>query len=280
MKFSVFTASTPEWTPAEAAAKLAAQGWDGVEWRVTDQEEPGTVGFWAGNRATWPLTGLEAALPEIARVTAAAGLQLSALGGYARCYDHEAVERLLAATAKLGARRVRVMVPALGGQPYRTLFDAARRDFAWIAERAAHHRVQALVELHHRTVTASASAALRLVGGLDPAAVGVIHDVGNLVIEGHEDFASAFDLLGDYLAHVHVKNVAWRQTGRRPDGSAVWTETWAPLREGQADLPAYFRALKAHGYDGWVTLEDFSTELPLEERTKDNLVYVRELANG
>jgi sugar phosphate isomerase/epimerase len=277
MKFSVFTASTPDWTPAEAATRLAAQGWDGVEWRVTDQA-PGPVGFWAGNLATWPLTGLEACVPEIARITAVAGLELSAIGGYARCYDHANVERLLAATAMLGARRVRVMVPALGDAPYRELFDAARRDFAWVASRAAHHRVQALVELHHRTITASASAALRLVDGLDPAAVGVIHDVGNLVIEGHEDYASAFDLLGDYLAHIHVKNVAWRETGHRPDGSAIWTETWAPLRTGQADLAAYFAALKAHGYDGWVTLEDFSTELPLEERTKDNLAYVRGLA--
>ena len=39
MRFSVFTASTPDWTPAQAADLLAAQGWDGIEWRITDQEE-------------------------------------------------------------------------------------------------------------------------------------------------------------------------------------------------------------------------------------------------
>jgi sugar phosphate isomerase/epimerase len=38
---------------------------------------------------------------------------------------------------------------------------------------------------------------------------------------------------------------------------------------------AYFAALVRCGYDGWVTTEDFSTELPLEERTRDNLAYVR-----
>jgi len=38
VKFSVFTASTPDWDPAEAARNLAAQGWDGIEWRITDQE--------------------------------------------------------------------------------------------------------------------------------------------------------------------------------------------------------------------------------------------------
>jgi sugar phosphate isomerase/epimerase len=50
-----------------------------------------------------------------------------------------------------------------------------------------------------------------------------------------------------------------------------------PLRDGRADLAGYFRALVEHGYDGWVTLEDFSTVLPLERRTRENLAYVREL---
>jgi sugar phosphate isomerase/epimerase len=135
-----------------------------------------------------------------------------------------------------------------------------------------------LVELHHRTICASASSALRLLDGLDPAHVGVIHDAGNLLIEGQEDYRSAFELLGAYLAHVHVKNVAWRETGRRADGSAVWSAQWAPLRDGVADFGAYFGALRAHGYDGWVTLEDFSTALPLAERTRDNLASVRTLA--
>lgn len=275
MRFSVFTASTPEWTPAEATRILAAQGWDGIEWRVTDQPAATPPGFWAGNRATWPLTGLEECLPEIARVTATAGLGLSALGGYARASDRSNVERLLSATARLGAGRVRVVMPQLAEGDYRALFATTRADLAWVAQRAARHGVTALVELHHRTIAASASAAMRLVDGLDPTHIGVIHDIGNLVIEGHEEPLSAFQMLGDYLAHVHVKNVAWRPTGVGPDGATLWTEDWATLRAGQADLERYFEALARHGYDGWVTVEDFSTELPLEQRTADNLAYLK-----
>lgn len=275
MNFSVFTASTPEWTPAEAASILAAQGWDGIEWRITDQEPAPEPGFWMGNRATWPLTGLEASLPAIARITREAGLAFSALGGYARSYDRRNVERMLAAAAALDAGRVRVTMPAVDDGRYRDLFDATRRDLEWAAQRAAHHRVTVLVELHHRTIVASASAAIRLVDGLDPNHVGVIHDLGNVIIEGQEDYRAAFDMLGPYLAHVHVKNVAWRPSGRSPDGSTVWAEEWATLRDGQADVEAYFRALAEYGYDGWVTVEDFSTELPIEARTQDNLAYVR-----
>ncbi|MEV8512278.1 sugar phosphate isomerase/epimerase [Dactylosporangium sp. NPDC051484] len=275
MRFSVFTASTPDWTPEEAVANLAEQGWDGVEWRVTDQEPADAPGFWAGNRATWPLTGLEDRLGDIDRLTRGAGLDYSGIGGYARSFERDDVARLLAATAALGAGRVRVNMPLLRTGDYRDLFAGARKDLEWATAEAARHGVAVLVELHHETIASSASAALRLLDGLDPAAVGVIHDLGNLVIEGHEDHRAAFQLLGPYLQHVHVKNVAWHRTGTAADGTVSWKADWATLREGQADVGAYLRALREHGYDGWVTLEDFSTALPLAERTRDNLAYVR-----
>jgi sugar phosphate isomerase/epimerase len=277
MKFSVFTASTPDWTPQEAVSHLAEQGWDGVEWRVTDQAEAAQPGFWAGNRATWPMTGLEASLAEIASITRAAGLEMSAIGGYVPCADHGNVERILAATATLGANRVRVMMPKLGTAGYRELFDAARADLRWVAEQAARHDVTALVELHHGTITASASAAMRLIDGLDPRHVGVIHDIGNLIIEGYEEPLAALEMLGEYVAHVHVKNVAWRPVGVGADGSTQWHEDWSPLRDGQVNVGGYFEALHRFGYDGWVTVEDFSTAVPLAERTRDNLTYLRSI---
>jgi sugar phosphate isomerase/epimerase len=275
MRFAVFTASTPDWTPVEAAATLAAQGWDGIEWRVTDQEESEVPGFWAGNRATWPLTGLEENLDEMRRVTTEVGLEFSGIGAYAQASDHENVERVLAATAALGAPRVRVTMPHTGTGHYRELFARTRADLEWVAERATRHGVQAVVELHHGTIVASASAAFRLVDGLDPARVGVIHDTGNLVREGQEDYLSAFELLGEYLAHVHVKNTGWWPRSRADDGTVGWEADWATLRAGQVDFDAYFTALARVGYDGWVTLEDFSTELPLVERTADGLAYLR-----
>ncbi|MVA76423.1 TIM barrel protein [Auraticoccus sp. F435] len=278
MRFSVFTASTPEWTPEEAARTIAAQGYEGIEWRVVDQPPSEETGFWRGNRATWPLTGLEDSLEEMARVTSEAGLEISGLCPYVPCTQRDDVERVIAATAAVGARQLRVGVPGVAaGETYPEVFQRCREAYAWVAERAAAHGVKALVELHHRTLTASASAAVRLLDGLDPDAVGVIHDLGNLLNEGQEDHRWAFQLLGPYLAHVHVKNAAWRPSGTREDGTVDWEFGWATLRGGQADVEGYLRALAEHGYDGWVTLEDFSTELPLEQRTADNLAYLRSL---
>lgn len=284
MKFSVFTASTPEWTPREAAATLAEQGWDGVEWRIVDQPAAPAdqVGFWSGNRATWPLTGLEEAVSEILSVTRDAGLEFSGIGGYAKAHEHDDVERLLAATSALGAGQVRVAMPRTDtGEPYPVVFERTRRDLEWVVERAGVHGVKALVELHHETITPSASAAKRLLDGLDPARVGVIHDLGNLINEGFENHAAAFELLGDHLAHVHVKNARWVTDGdRTADGSLVWRHEWAALRDGQANVGDYLTDLREHGYDGWVTLEDFSTDLPLAERTHDNLSFLHSLVGA
>ena len=43
-------------------------------------------------------------------------------------------------------------------------------------------------------------------------------------------------------------------------------------------MAALFRALRDIGYDGWVFFEDFSTEQPLRGRNRDNLAYVRQVA--
>lgn len=290
MKFSVFTASTPDWTPSQAASTLAEQGWDGVEWRIVDDRPadgavvPAGRSFWAGNNSTWQFTGIQDQVGEIARITDAAGLEYSGIGGYQQASDHEGVETMLRVTSELGARQVRVSMPMYRqekertGETYGKIFDRTRADLEWAVTRATELGVKALVELHHMTITPSASAALRLVDGLDPEHIGVIHDLGNLVIEGQEDHLAAFELLGPYLAHAHVKNARWVDTGdTRADGSTIWQNEWAPLRTGQASVSEYLDALRQVGYDGWVTIEDFSTDLPLEARTADNLAYLRSL---
>ncbi|MFT4030569.1 MAG: sugar phosphate isomerase/epimerase family protein, partial [Protaetiibacter sp.] len=242
----------------------------------TDQREADPPGFWAGNRATWPLTGLAESVPQIARITREAGLEFSALGGYCVAADRDGVLRTLEATAALGAGRVRVRMPFNDVDDYATVFARTRAELEWAAARAGQLGVKVLVELHHQTITSSASSARRLVEGIDPTTIGVIHDLGNLLVEGHEDTRAALQLLGEYLAHVHVKNAVWERTGEIGiDGDVRWTASWAPLREGIASVPDYFRALAEAGYDGWVTLEDFSTHLPLEERLEDDLAFLR-----
>lgn len=283
MKLAVFTVSLPEWTPEQAVQRLAAQGWDGIEFRVVDAPPAGpdqAPGFWSGNRCTVGLSEFAERAPQLARMVAGAGLGLPSVGAYPTCDQPADVELALRGTAALGAAVVRVRTPALGSAPYPELFDRARRLFPTIADRAGELGVKVVVELHHGTVVSSPSAALRLLDGLDPAHIGVLHDVGNMLAEGNEDVLSGLQMLGPYLAHVHVKNGQWSPGPPRGDGTRSWSFDWTPMAEGQADLPALFAALRSVGYDGWVSSEDFSTAVPLEERTAGNLALLRSLAAG
>jgi sugar phosphate isomerase/epimerase len=282
VKFALFSGSTPEWTPAELAAILKAQGWDGVEWRVVDQKPTAEVGFWAGNRATFPLTGWAGRAGEINAVTSGAGLEHAALAGYVAVSDREALEVLFEGTAAIGARRVRVNVPkALPGSRYGELFAQTRLDLEHVVARAKAHGVQALIQIHHGNILSTSSAAIRMVQGLDPACISLIHDLGNMTIEGREGlntYTPGMEILGPYLAHVHVKNAAWRPTTTHPDETVDWSWSWAPLASGLGDVKGYFKSLKEVGYDGWVTVENFLSDLPSAERIAGDLRYLKAAA--
>jgi sugar phosphate isomerase/epimerase len=101
-----------------------------------------------------------------------------------------------------------------------------------------------------------------------------------MVHEGYEQYRLGLEVLGPYLAHVHLKNARWEAVGTRPDGSTEWRASWAPITKGVVDMAALFRGLRAVGYDGWVSFEDFSTEQPLRQRIRDNLAYIKQVAAG
>jgi len=115
--------------------------------------------------------------------------------------------------------------------------------------------VRCAIELHPGTLACSASAALRILDGLDPARVGVILDVANLVCEGNEPLPLVLDWLGPYLAHVHVKDVAATTDGQ---GWSAVAMPFAPLGRGVVRWPECLRCLHRAGYAGWLAIENFT----------------------
>jgi sugar phosphate isomerase/epimerase len=278
MKYAVFTVSLPEWSPEQALAELRDAGYDGIEWRVTDQQSAASPGFWAGNRCTWPLTSFVADAPRIRTLTEASGLAIPSLGTYVSCEDLGAVEIAMQGAVLVGAPQLRVGVPRYDGSvSYLELREQARAQYREVAVLAHKYGLRALIEIHMGNITPSASAAAAFLEGFDPQVVGVIHDAGNMVHEGYEHYRLGLEVLGSFLAHVHIKNAAWRVVGQRANGSAEWQAGFAPLREGAVDLKALFQALRAVGYDGWLSFEDFTPGGDLRARVHDNLAYIKEL---
>ena len=272
MKVGVFTVSLPDLTPDEAVREIKDAGYDGVEWRVTHvpeelrSDEPS---FWGNNLCTLEPTVEEARRAR--RLSEEAGLEIPGLGTYVALGDLEAAHEAMRFAVTAGVPQVRVGAGAPDGRPYEELFDAAREFLAGDEDLARSHGVKALIEIHHKTICPSASLAQRLVSSFDPGLVGVILDPGNMAQEGFEDYRIGAELLGPYLAHVHIKNSAFE----RPAGGGVWEPRWAPLEDGVVDFGQVFEALEHVGYDGWLVMEDFSGVRPSREALKYNLEFLR-----
>lgn len=286
MKFAVFTVSLPEFTPAETVQALREYGYEGVEWRVIDEPPRpagSTVapGFWEGNRCTIPLSTLVEEAPKIRAMTEAAGLSIPAVGTYVSCKDIQQVEHAMKGVKALGAPALRVNVPTFDGKvSYLRLRDQAIGQYRDVEALAKQYGLKALVEMHMGNIVPSASACAAFMHNFDPRYVGSIHDAGNMVYEGYEHYRMGMEVLGPYLAHVHLKNSRWEVIGKRADGSTEWKANAAPLHQGIVNISALFDAMAAVGYDGWVSFEDFSLEAPMPQRTRENLQFAKQFARA
>ena len=263
MRLGVFSVSMPEYDPAQTVRLLAQAGFDAVEWRMTaptpEERGPGYSHdrrYWSNNRSTLDWDRPAEALAEAKALCDEAGIAISAIGGYRQAEDYNGVVRCIAAAGAVGCKKLRVAMPKYGGEPgYTALFEKTRAQLQRLAQPAAEHGVKLLLENHMDTIIPSVSAAQRLVDGFSPEVVGVIVDPGNMVYEGYERYRMGFELLGPHLAHVHVKNARWVR-----DDAGKWRAEFCPMDAGIADIPDFLAQLRAFGYDGDVSVEDFSNE--------------------
>ncbi len=280
MKFAVFTVSTPTITPEEVAPKLREYGYDGIEWRVVD-EPPNAPGmtFWHGNKSTIPMSGFADQVERLKQLAGDNGLEMPVLGTYVRSNDPwEQIEAAVGAAVALGVPKLRINVRQYNGtEPFKPVWDKAREDYKRIEELVGKHDVLALIEIHHGTICPSASATRYFLDGFDPKRIGVIHDAGNMVHEGHENFRMGLELLGEYLSHVHIKNARWFPVKYLEDKSVVWKCDWTAVHKGIVDMRLLFLTLQTIGYDGWISFEDFSTERTLDDRLRENLAFVKKV---
>lgn len=280
MKYAVFTVSTPTLTLEELAPKLHALGYDGWELRVVDEPpNPKGMEFWHGNKSTVPASAFGEQVERLKALGREHQLEVASLGTYVRSDDDwSLIEQAFANAVAIGAPSLRVNVPQYSGDlAFKPIWDKAREDFRRIEQHARETGVKALIETHHGTICPSASAARMMVEGLDPKHVGVIHDLGNMVHEGFETYRMGLEILGEYLALVHVKNTTLFPFKTREDRTVEWRAKFWPMHQGVADVRALIGALLDIGYDGWISFEDFSTQVPIDDRLAFNIEFVKRL---
>ena len=94
---------------------------------------------------------------------------------------------------------------------------------------------------------------------LDGSSISLCLDTGHLLIGG-TDPAELARQAPARIAHLHLKDVdstvaAKVQSGQLTYSQAVKQGMYRPLGQGDVDVPAIVGHLRAHGYNGWYTLE-------------------------
>ena len=292
MKLSVYTVSMPEYDIAECVALIKEMGYDAVEWRVDNtgdnsammayfqnltEEQKYGARYWIDNHATLNINDIRNECLKAKALCDEAGIEICNLATTLRG-DISTMEAVLAAAAEIGCKTVRgPMATYDPSKPYWDQFNEYREYLRTCEPMLKKYGIKFLIETHHGMMISSASSALRVLDGFDPESFGLFYDPGNMVYEGYATSQLGVEMLGKYLAHVHIKNAALVPNGEDEFGATKYEQAWSPLKKGSANLAALIKALVKVGYDGVLSVEDFSNEKPTREKLEENIAYLKQL---
>ncbi len=282
MKLSVTSVMLPRWDLETTFTKLGERGYDGIELRCRyNPEDPhAELSNWGRHLTDVSPDNILDKAPQIRDLSERTGVRVCALAPNFTYDQTEIIEKIFT-----GARAIDRHNPPLirvGAQrhnraaPYIPQFLNARAGFANLVERARDFGVKIIYEIHVGTIAVSASRTIELLKNFDPDHIGAIFDVPNMIRVGLEDSRMGLELLGPYLAHVHIGNARPVQTGRDATGRMQWQWDFCDLREGMADIPQILQDLKDVGYRGYISLEEFGPGDD-EEKIRADGTYLKAL---
>lgn len=220
---------TPVSTEADCR-RIAAQATEaGVE----------IAGLASGLGWQYPITAQDAAIREKGIEAVAASLRVARWLG---------TDTILLVPGGVGAE----FIPGFPVTPYNVAYENALLGLKKLAPIAAENRVTIGVENVWNKFLLSP---LELRGLLDTVGspyVGSYFDMGNVILTGYPEQWPA--ILGGRIKRVHAKD--FKRAVATLDG-------FCPLGEGDVNFPAVMAALRAIGYDSYVTAEFFHCEQDL-----------------
>jgi inosose dehydratase len=134
---------------------------------------------------------------------------------------------------------------------------------------------------HVGTYVETAEETARLLDETDPARVGWCLDCGHLAYGGGDNL-EMLARYGDRVGHVHLKDVDGDVLARAKAegwsfGQALTSYIFPPLGEGIARIPEVVAALRSHGYDDWLVIEQDTTAGDPMETARRNREYLEAL---
>jgi L-ribulose-5-phosphate 3-epimerase len=262
MRIAGHTLGTPEQTVDEALQLFARAGLDAAE--VIYQNDY-TSGLPIGDKA---------AAEAAARVADGEGIPIIGLTPYTTAINstdegvrRAAVDELRSAidiAHIVGANRVRVYSGSWqpDSSDHAAHWGQLVRSLEELSVPASAAGVILCAENHFGTMTQTARDTAALVRAIDSPSVRVLYDQANLTFTHDEDVDAAFDVQGDLIGHVHVKDLVFKD----PDAPFVASETARVHADeravssrvvGDGSIPwaTALQRLREVGYDDVLSLE-------------------------
>jgi len=261
VKAALTTVALPHLSLEETVDFASRLGYDGIELRVrylrpNESDQPYSIqGNHKNDLNPANFVGLA---PRVKKLCDERGLAIPALAARTTATELDDIRRLSEGAAICGCPLLRIGAPRRydGTVPYAEIYAEAVDAFGKALEITRSFGVRGLLEIHGGTVTVSASLAQRLVANFPPDSVGVIYDLQNMVREGFEGLRLGLDVLGPYLAHVHVGGHAPAPGARDASGTLGWNWQATDLPDGLLAIPPLLAELRRVGYRGFITVED------------------------
>jgi sugar phosphate isomerase/epimerase len=284
MKLGAFTTFTPEYTFSEACLMIKALGYDGVQPRIVPAASAGfdsTRPFypWDNNKSSITEDAFLADPVAALKPATDVGLEITSVASYTSTADMKRAVSMVTACGKAGIRNVRVTglpMPQEARFDADAMLDQCRGSYRELVQEAKKVGVRPCIELHPGIFWPGASGVMRILKGIPSADVGVLFDPANMIGDGWEVPKVALNVLGPYLAEVHVKNTRWVPDVTE-NGITRWKTEAADLENGCVNWVEMITQLKVHGYDGWLIEEGHTANRDTYQRLKMACELMRKL---
>jgi sugar phosphate isomerase/epimerase len=248
----LFAPSVSQLTPSETIDLLSKQGYKWVEWRVQTLEAIENSP-WGKAFNTLTLDNLPEEARAVADCLANSGVRVSAMQIDAPISFPNVMQIVRDTAQLLNCSSVGLSAPCFDPcTGYRLQRQSLQDELNQWLDAFSGSGLRVCMETHFGTITPSTALAMDVLGSFSPEEVGVMWDPANTVYEGSEIPSMALDLMGPYLAEVHLKNGAWK---REEDGK--WNFEFCDLSQGLVQWPKVLKMLAEIHYHGPLIVEDY-----------------------
>ena len=255
MKFSINTNRLKDhYSPAQIVQECLKAGVQGIEWGLTSVEK-------AYDEAV-----------EMKKVTEDAGLEIVSFINAGILWKTDEIRRWSEAAAAGGGKVLRVAHPWFAWdynesrhQPedFMVLVEKSREGLARLMDLGREFGIRYVLETHRASCFASPLMTPWILKEFDPKYCGVIYDVANTVLEGYVRPRIAVEVMKEYIAYLHIKNVMFKEL-KGPDGRTMLGHERRTVDNGAVDYVEVMFALKLHKWDGWFSFEEFVASDPAQ----------------